>query len=241
MIAAASLAVGLYAQDTTAEKKFFIQGGLGIGLYPGSAETTITFPAYGEIGSLRETYGFKGGFSGNLSVGKYFQLGQAKVKAGVCFSLSSMKTKDEFQATVPHPFLSDSPRTMNFNEKRSCSLFSAYAFGLYPLISGETFRLYLGPALGIAKAKFHALEDFELEDKAPYAASDLSVTSTSFAAETLSGLTFGALINAEYSISPSMAIVFDGGIHSFGPHSKKLDVTVKYLRVQTMIGVLMKF
>lgn len=232
---------GLDAQETTAVKNFFIQGGLGIGLFPGSTDVTLTFPAYGETGSLQQTYGSKQGLSGNLSAGKFFGLGGKKIKAGLGLSYTSMKTKDDFLATVPHPFLANSPRNTSLRDSRSASLFNAYIFGLYPVIDGETFRLYLGPAVGMAFVKFTSLEDFDFDDKAPYADSDLSFSSTTFATETVSAPTFGALVNAEYSLSESLALVIDAGFHAFSPKSKKLDETIKHHRVQMTIGVAWKF
>lgn len=241
LVTAACLTCGLFAQETTAEKKFFVQFGLGIGIFPGSTDVTQTFQVYGESGSLLQTYGSKQGLSGALIVGKYLNLAGKKIKAGLCLNYTSMKSKDDFLATVPHPFIANNPRNLSFSDSRTSSIFGAYIFGLYPIIGGETFRVYLGPAIGMAAVKFNSLEDFELEDKAPFAASDLSVSSKTFATETVSAPTFGALLNAEYYLSESLALVADAGFHAFSPKSKKLNETIKHHRVQMTIGVAWKF
>lgn len=223
---------------------FFFRVGVGLRLFLKPDLTARReFTLYGEPGAVDETYTLKNGlvFEGCLS--RYFRLGGSRLKGGMGFTYWNFPIEGSFTMTLPHPFLANTPRTVNFADATSLKKneVSFYAFALFPLIDNENFSLFLGPFLGYASGKFLTLSDWDLTEKSPFTSADVTVSKPVYFEDTISELLFGATLSAELSLSRSLALVLDMKLNYLNPKVTNLGKRVNLFNLQPTLGLQFSF
>jgi len=220
------------------ERGTYVQLRGGASLFP-SPDSSVdrTFDVYGETGSFTETYRSKLSFLFDLAVSRDFPLGTKMMRGGLGANLLLHKETMLLDLTVPSPVAENSPRTVAYEEPVNNTVLNFYAFAQFPIVRKTKFNLWAGPTLGFATGKFTLIEDFEIEDKAPFSSADVKVSSTTPLKESISGLTFGARVSLEYLLTPKMSIILDGNFFYFGPSSESLEINLNYMQAQLLLGL----
>jgi len=193
------------------QRNYFIQIKSGIGLSPiPSVKAEKDLFLYGESGSLEEEYRLKYNLLFDLSFGRYFKSRGKIIKGGAGFSYWSMKNKGTYKFSLPHPFLANSPRAFTFEETQPNNWFNIYFYGLFSTLKKEKLEIWAGPVIGFSLGKFKSAEDIALEDKAPYSDKDISVSSITYADDSIFAFWGGGMFNFEYFLSPRLVLILDG-------------------------------
>lgn len=221
------------------EKEFFFQLRGGLGLFPKpNNESVKTFDLYGETATLKENYKLKMSLAFDAKFGKFFK---PKLKAGIGVTLWTVQYDGIYDFTLPHPFTENSPRTAIFTENLKDTVFNFYAFALFKVMDSEKMKLWLGPAAGFATGKFQTLGDFELEDKSPFASSDISLATTEYVEDSASGITISGIADLEYILSPSLSLLLNGDLHYFNPKIQNTGKRLNFIIVQLTLGLQILF
>jgi hypothetical protein len=217
---------------------FFLRVGGGVVL-PLASATQIqkNFNLYGEVGSIKESYKLSVSSLLELGFGRYFQMGEKEIKAGIGLGYNQIKYKGTLDLSVPHPFIPNNPRTVTSTDSLKDKLYYFYLFGLYPVIGGEKFNVYLGPILGFASGKFLSLQDFSITDNPPHGNSDVTVTDKTYVEDSISSLLLGGQANLEYSISPRLSLDLDGRMIYVNPNIKNLAQNANLTQIQFVLGL----
>lgn len=223
---------------------FFFRAGAGWGLFL-KPDLTVRreFTLYGETGAVDEAYTLKNAMVFEGSLGRYFRLGGSRLKAGVGFTSWTLPVDGSFTLTLPHPFLTGSPRTVDFAEssvlKKNGLSFSAFA--LFPLIDTESLSIFLGPFLGYASGKFVTVSDWDIVDKAPFTSADVTVSNPSYFEDTIAEILYGAELSVELNLGRSLALVLDTKLNYLNPKLTNLGKRVNLLNVQPTLGIQFTF
>jgi hypothetical protein len=119
-----------------------------------------TFDLYGETATL-ENYKLKMGLAFDAKFRKFSS------EAGTGVTLWAVSIKES--TILPPPLLENSPRTVSKENLRTG--FNFYAFALFKVMDSEKM-IVAGSAAGFAGRFSH--QRFELEDKSPFASSDIN-------------------------------------------------------------------
>ncbi|MCP2520240.1 AMIN domain-containing protein [Candidatus Aminicenantes bacterium AC-335-A11] len=225
------------------ERNYFIQirGGLSLFLKP-ELTSRKDFVIYGEDGFINENYKFKTSLIlFDVSGGTYFNLFQKTIKTGLGFTLWSIGNDASFILSIPHPFISDSPREVNFDDKFKNNFYNFYVYGLYPIFERDNFKIWTGLILGYANGKMTTLEDLSFEEKAPFTSSDITITSKSYVEDKISNLWGGFKVNFEYLINKNFSLIMDTRLIYMNPKVTNLGKRANYLQWQTHIGIQYSF
>lgn len=199
-----------------------------------------SFQLYGETGSLTEHYRLNSGFIVNVILGRYFTIKNVKFKGSLGFSSWSFKNDGNFQFSLPHPFISDSPRSLIFTENNSGSHRAIYVSPQVSVIKKNNFQIWAGPIIGYAKGNVQTLEDIGFSDNFPFTSSDISITSTSFE-EKFSSLWWGISASVEYRFIRSLSLLLDINYIKLSPNSTNLNQKINLSRYQFFLGLQYKF
>jgi hypothetical protein len=234
-------------QSTPADVKrlgYFVHAAVGTGLFlkPDLAAHR-EFVLYGETGYVDEAYKLKNGLAYEISLGRFFRLGGSRLKAGVGFTSWTLPVDATFTMSLPHPFLTNSPRTVNFSDNSGLKKneVSFYGFALFPLVDTDSFSVFLGPFLGYASGKILTLSDWEITEKMPFSASDVSVTNPVYFEDKISGLLFGASLSLELNLGQSLALVLDTKLNYLNPILTNLGKRANLLNLQPTLGIQFTF
>jgi hypothetical protein len=216
---------------------FFVQvsGGINIYLSP-KLSVRREFELYGETATFDETYNHGSDLAGSVRVGKYFK----NFKAGIGFSLMPFGQEGTFQASLPHPLTFNTPRTVNFNAETSAlssTIYNLYAFALYPFLETEKFSLWAGPVLGLSMGKIKTLEDFNFEEKAPFAAADTTITDLTYIEDSFTDIMIGVALDFEYILSKSFSLVADAKLIYINPKIDNLGTRINLFHIQIGAGI----
>lgn len=195
------------------------------------------FDVYGESGSFTETYRSKLSFLFDAAVSRDFPVGANIMRGGLGANLLLHREAMVLDLSVPSPVAENSPRTVTYEEPVSNTVLNFYAFAQFPLVRKTKFNLWAGPTLGFATGKFTLIEDFEIEDNAPFSSADVKVSSTVPLKESISGPTFGARVSFEYLLTPKISLILDGNFIYFGPSSETLEIRLNYMQAQLLLGL----
>lgn len=228
--------------DGNSDGGYFIKASGGVGLFLKSPSTfDRTFPLYGEEGTSKEDYKMKMDYPSALSLGKLTTLGNIPVKIGFTGEYWDFKSESEFTFVIPHPILPDSPRTVTLSDDSRSYYTSLLAFALFRVAGNNRMTLYFGPELGYAFGKFRMLEDIDMEDRSPFSAADVAVTSTTYIKHSVSGLRAGALAELEYSLSKKLSLILDVKAFLMSPKIADLDKNINLSQAEAMIGLCYNF
>ena len=220
------------------ERGTYVQLRGGASLFP-SPDSSVdrTFDVYGETGSFTETYRSKLSYLFDLAISRDFPLGAKMMRGGLGANLLLHQEAMLLDLTVPSPVAENSPRTVAYEEPVSNTVINFYAFAQFPVVRKTKFNLWAGPTVGYATGKFTLIEDFEIDDKAPFSSADVKVSSTTPLKESISGLTVGARVSFEYLLTQKMSIILDGNFFYFSPASESLEINLKYMQAQLLLGL----
>jgi hypothetical protein len=224
------------------KKGYFIKGSSGLGLFLRPAlSVQKNFVIYGEDGFIKEDYKFKTNLIFEINAGKYFNVFNKIVKGGIGFTYWSIGHDGDFRISLPHPFISNSPREVDFAEKFKNKLYNFYIYGLISIFEKYNFQILMGPILGYSNGKITTLENLAIEEKAPFTSSDISISSKSYIDDEISSLWSGLAVNFEYSIYESLSLVMDTKFIYLNPKVNNLGKRANYLQLQTILGIQYKF
>jgi len=176
-----------------------------------------------------------------ISGGTYFNLFNKVIKTGIGFTYWSIGNDGDFLISLPHPFISNSPREVSFNEKFKNKLYNFYLYGLFSIFERHGFKIWGGPVLGYSNGKITTLEDLTVEEKAPFTSSDISITSKSYIEDKISSVWSGVIFNIEYPINENFSITMDTKFIYLNPKVNNLGKRANYLQLQTIIGIQYNF
>jgi hypothetical protein len=217
---------------------FFFRVGGGVQLPLGSTtQVQKSLSLYGEVGSIKESYKLAVSSAVELGFGSYFKIGGREIKAGIELGYYQFNYKGTLDLSLPHPFIPNSPRTVTSEENLKDKLYSFIIYGLYPVIGGEKFNLYLGPALGFASGKYLSLQDFSITDNSPYGNSDVTVTNKIHTEDSISGLMLGGQASLEYLITQNLSLNLDGRVIYLSPKVNNLAMNANFSQVQLVLGL----
>lgn len=224
--------------------KFFIRASAGLNIFLNPNLTVSRdFSLYGETGSADETYSLKNGLAFNGSFGKYLAIGDSRMKAGVGFSYWKLPSEGSFSMSLPHPFLTNTPRTVVFNETSALKtqMLSFYVFALFSFMDTDNFSIFFGPLMGYCSGKYLTLSDWDITEKSPFTSADVTVTNPIYFEDTVSEFIFGASLSLEVSLSKSIALVLDTKMLYINPAITNLGVRANLLHLQPALGVQFSF
>lgn len=232
------------AEPYTGRTGFFIRAGVGTELFLSpNFQVVSEFPLYGETGTLDETYHWKPGRALAAAIGKYIHFRNLPIKAGIAASFWELRNEGTFVLSLPHPFISASSRGVTFVEPDglTSNMSSFSVFGLFSFLETEKFSVWFGPLIGLTLGKVIQLEDFELTEKAPFTAADVTIGLKTFSEEAVSEFHFGGLLSLEYNVKRTFSLVLDTKIFYLNPKSLAFNKRINFLQIQPVLGVQFNF
>jgi hypothetical protein len=223
---------------------YFFRAGAGFSLFLKPDLTARReFALYGETGAVDETYALKSGLAFEGSLGRYLRFGGSRMKVGLGFTFWKLPVEGSFTMTLPHPFQTNMPRTVNFADASGLtkSVVSFYGFALFPLVDTEKYSIFLGPFLGFSSGKFLTLSDWDLTEKSPFTSADVTISNPVYFEDTISELLFGASLSGELSLGRSLALVLDVKLSYLNPKVTNLGKRVNLLNLQPTLGIQFNF
>ena len=219
------------------EKKFFVQIGGGAGMFLKSTATFHrSFPFFSKQGERTETYELKLNTPSSLSIGAYFKDLAGPVKLGLDVEYWNFKSDGAFEFTLPHPFLSNSPRTLTMANKFRSYLTSVSAFGLFQIFAKSRLTMFAGPEVGIAFGKYKFLDNVEFNDQPPFFDDDVTITSVTYLKKSISNLWVGVQAAFEYSLSRSFSLLLNLRTFYLNPEIKEMSSTFSLSQTHALIG-----
>lgn len=221
-----------------AEPNYYILVKSGFGkLIDPDIHAQSSFQLYGETGTLAEHYRLDQSLIYGLILGKCFTINNINFKGSLGFSMWSFKNDGIFQYTLPHPFITNSLRSLTFTENNSGSHNALYISPQVSVIKKNEVQIWTGPIIGYAGGKITTFEDIDFSEKYPFTSSDISVTSKSFIEEKFSSLYWGITASVEYRFAPPLSLLFEVNYIKFSPNSTNLNQKFNLSRYQMFLGL----
>jgi hypothetical protein len=221
------------------EKRFFVQIGGGLGTFLKSKATfSRFFPLFGKQGEMTETYKLKLNTPSSLSAGGYLKALAVPVKLGLAIEYWNFKSDGAFVFTVPHPFLSDFPRTLALAEEFRNYFTSVSAFGLFQVYANGRLTIFAGPEIGLAFGEYKFLDKdrIEFDDQPPFFDDDVKITPKPYLKKSISSLWAGVQAGIEYSLSRSFSLLLNLRALYLNPEIKELASTFNLSQAHAQIG-----
>ncbi|MDD8030347.1 MAG: hypothetical protein PHE62_12455, partial [Acidobacteriota bacterium] len=218
---------------------FFVAARTGLSLFlGGDMAVDKNFDLYGETGTLDEAYSFSARPVFELQFGKYLN----RIKLGLGVTAWSIKEPGAFTASLPHPFLADSNRTVSFQaDDMKYPSWSFSAFALFSLLETDTIGLSAGPMIGLTMGKTSSLNDFNFTERSPFTSADIVVSDLTFVEEKFTEFLFGGLLGLEYRPTESLSILFDLRLNYLNPKNVNLNQRINLLHFQPVLGIQYNF
>jgi hypothetical protein len=223
---------------------FFVRAGVGLAFFlTPEFVNESSYTLYGETATSSETYTWKSGLAIEGSIGKYFLLGSIPIKAGLEFTYWQFKPQVNVALSLPHPFLSGSNRGVEFIESEgletSFQRYSAYA--QFSFLESGPISVWLGPLVGVTKGKLVTLDEYDIDEKAPYAATDIAVTNRVYYEHVFSQLHLGAVLGVECRLTDKMSLSIDTKFLLFNPQTIKFTESFNMMHLQPSLSVQYSF
>ncbi|MHB8054581.1 MAG: AMIN domain-containing protein [Candidatus Aminicenantales bacterium] len=230
---AAQVAPAVFA--VAKRSNFFIAGRIGYSFFLGSdLAVDKTFDLYGETATLNERYAFPSMAMFEVQFGKYF----GRTKLGLSANYLLLKQPGTFTASLPHPFLMDTYRSVAFEAADlKSTTWEVSVFTLFSIMETEKFGLSAGPLLGLATGTMQSLENFNFTEESPYAAANVTITDMTFTKEKFTEAILGAIVNFEYRINEGMSFLFDLRAVYLNPKNIALGQRANLLHLQPVLGI----
>ncbi len=204
------------------------------GTWPWTKISTCTVKPVPEPG----TYSFSARPVFELQFGKYLN----RIKLGLGVTAWSIKEPGAFTASLPHPFLADSNRTVSFQaDDLKYPSWSFSAFALFSLLETDTIGLSAGPMIGLTMGKTSSLNDFNFTERSPFTSADIVVSDLTFVEEKFTEFLFGGLLGLEYRPTESLSILFDLRLNYLNPKNVNLNQRINLLHFQPVLGIQYNF
>jgi hypothetical protein len=224
------------------KRGFFVQVGGGVGTFLKSTATLDKFfPLYSEQGERTETYKLKLNTPSFLSIGGYVNALDVPVKLGLGIEYWNFKSDGAFEFAVPHPFLSDSPRTLTLTDQFRNYFTSVSVFGLFQVFSNGRLTMFAGPEIGYAFGKYEFLDTVEFDDQPPFMDDDVTITSITYLDKSISSLWAGVQASIEYSFSRRFSLLLNLRALYLNPEIKELSSTFNLSQAHAQIGFQVNF
>ncbi len=219
---------------------FFLRAGAGKAFFlkPDFLSST-EFALYGETASLSEAYTWNSGVTAEVGLGMHFRLGSLPTQAGLEVSFWGFKPTALMTMSLPHPYLTGANRSVEFKEVESLAqMFVRFsAFAQFSFLETDKFAVWLGPVAGITTGKIVTLEDYSLEEKAPYGAVDVIVADKTYFEESFSRIHFGAALGLEYRITEKLSLSLDTKFLLLSPASLKFVEGFNLMHLQPTLSL----
>lgn len=205
---------------------FFFKAGAGWSFFLNPSQVEATeYVLYGETATSDETFTWKSGLAAEAAVGKFFHLGGMPVRAGLEFSFWQFKPELNVALSLPHPFLMGTNRPVSFlaDEGLATSFLRFTLFAQLSFFETEKLSVWFGPVGGITKGKLITLDDYTINEKAPYGTADVSISDLVYYEHVFSNLHIGAGLGLEYRLMDKLSLSLDTKFLLFSPQ------TIKYL------------
>jgi uncharacterized protein (DUF3820 family) len=224
--------------ETAGRSDFFVAARAGMAFFMGSdLSAKKTRDLYGETATLDEAYSFSTVPVYEIQFGKYF----GRTKVGLGASYYSIKQKGAFTASLPHPFLEGTFRSVAFNGSQINWTWEFSVSALFSIMDTEKIGLYAGPILGLAMGSLRSLEEFNFTEEAPYAAANITITDLTYAKEKFTEMSLGALLNIEYRLNEGLSLLFDLRAVYLNPKNASLGKRANLLHLQPLLGIQYNF
>lgn len=219
----------------------FVKNGIGRFLQP-DIHVNNSFQLYGESGSLAEHYRLDNpNYIFDVIIGRVFTIKNIKFRGSLGFSTWSFKNDGNFQFSLPHPFISNSNRSLSFAENNSGSHNTIYVSPQMLVIKINDFQIWAGPIIGYAEGKITSFSDIDFSDNFPFTSSDISITSKSFVEEKFLSWWWGISGSVEYRFFPSLSLLLELNYINFSPDSGNLNQKINLSRYQLFLGLQLFF
>jgi hypothetical protein len=214
---------------------FFIAGRTGLSIFLGSDLTVDkTFDLYGETATMNELYSFSTIPTFELQFGKYF----GRIKAGLGVSYFSFKQPGTFTASLPHPLLMNTFRTVAFEgADLKNTTWEISVFALFSIMQTEKIGLSAGPILGVTMGAMQSLENFNFTEEAPYAAANVTITDLTYAKDKFTEPFLGLILNGEYRLKEGLSLLLDLRVVYLNPKNATLGQRAYLLHFQPVLGI----
>ena len=225
--------------SVSGRSNYFVSARAGLSLFL-SSDLTVQkeFDLYGETGTMDEAYSFKTAPSYEIQFGKYF----GRTKIGIGVTSWSIKEPGIFTMAIPHPFLTDSFRTVTFEAPDlKYPAWNVSAFALFSILEMEKIGLSGGPMIGLTKGKMRSLNNFNFAEKSPFTAADVTISDAVYIEEDFSEFLFGGLFSLEYRIHPRWTALLDFRIIYVNPKNVALNQRAYLLHFQPVLGIQYNF
>jgi len=224
--------------ETAGRSDFFVAARAGMAFFMGSdLNAKKTRDLYGETATLDEAYSFSTVPVYEIQFGKYF----GRTKVGLGASYYSIKQKGAFTASLPHPFLENTFRSVAFNGSQINWTWEFSVSALFSIMDTEKIGLYAGPILGLAMGSLRSLEEFNFTEEAPYAAANITITDLTYTKEKFTEMSLGALLNLEYRLNEGLSLLFDLRAVYLNPKNASLGKRANLLHLQPLLGIQYNF
>ena len=179
--------------------KFFVKAGYAMGMSAGSQDSSWTEPLYGE--NIQYALANKAGKSSNIELGLGYNLGRT-FAVGLGAILLSGDLDATLAASVPHPWVFDSPRSADGAYSGTLKSTVVYLNFIYRLaVSKFAVDLFAGPAYFNSSADI--LSSVAVQDVFPNDAVTLSLATENVKK---SGVGFNAGAAANYFFAKSLGV-----------------------------------
>ncbi len=224
--------------ETVGRSDFFVAARAGMAFFMGSdVNAKKTRDLYGETATLDEAYSFSTVPVYEIQFGKYF----GRTKVGLGASYYSIKQKGAFTASLPHPFLENTLRSVAFNNSQINWTWEFSVSALFSIMDTEKIGLYAGPILGLAMGSLRSLGDFNIAEQAPYDAADVTISNITYIKEKFTEMSLGALLNIEYRLNEGLSLLFDLRAVYLNPKNAALGKRANLLHFQPLLGIQYNF
>lgn len=223
---------------------FFLRLGAGMAFFLNPTHIIESdFPLYGETASSVETYTWKSGIAADISIGKYFHIGSLPIKAGLAFSYWQFMPEVNVALSLPHPFLTGSNRSVEFSESTAmASAFMRYsAYAMFSFLDSGKISVWFGPIVGVTKGKLITLDDYTIEENAPYAAADIRISDKAVYEHVISQFHAGAWLGIEYRLDRKLSLGLDAKFLIFSPKSIRFADSFNLMSLQPTLSLQYSF
>jgi hypothetical protein len=218
---------------------FFLQVRGGASFFPNNQMSYVrTFNLYDEIATVSEAYEFRSATPLDFEIGGYVRLGGVRLKAGLGYEILLRRDTGSFTASLPHPTLYNTPRTVTFDrddmENKSQGV---VAFALFGIVDSPKVGLWLGPIFGLGFEKITSLGAFVLNESAPFDSASTTISDLTFITDAVTSPWYGLAVDFEYALGAGFGLVVSSRFVYDNPVLANLGKRANFLQIQASLGL----
>jgi len=237
-------------------KNMLLRVGVGMSLFfKPEFSVTADSSLYGRPASLTESY--RQGMAPVLELGAGVRI-NPKFKAGLGFGHQMLWMNPALEGSLPHPTLPGIFREVVFEaedltdnmrvladedgEPRAATrlrsgLWTVYAWGLYSIYQSDKVDLSAGPVVGFSFGKLFSLEDFAVNDVAPYGAQNVTISSVTYLENNFAKIDPGLLASLTYLLDDYLSLTANLRIHYVDVIVEELQRRASLFRASFSLGL----